>query len=115
MKHAFIARIAATFLIVLAARAQKLNPVSPAPLNQAVQFDVFLPLENSSQLDQLISNLNTPGSANYHQWLTPQQFRSQFGASPQTQSQVSKALAAYGLTLTAAHTSGLHFQGPVAA
>src|SRR5579872_6624901 len=115
MTHSFFARAAATLLIVLAAKAQKLNPVSPAPLNQTIQFEVFLPLENSSQLDQLISNLNTSGSANYHQWLTPQQFRAQFGTNQQTLSQVSKALAAYGLTVTATHTSGLHFQGSVAA
>ncbi|HTS50133.1 MAG TPA: S53 family serine peptidase [Bryobacteraceae bacterium] len=115
MTHSFFARAAAILLIVLAAKAQKLNPVSPAPLNQTVQFEVFLPLENSSQLDQLISNLNTSGSANYHQWLTPQQFRTQFGTNQQTLSKVSKALAAYGLTVTATHTSGLHFQGSVAA
>ncbi|HUJ72631.1 MAG TPA: protease pro-enzyme activation domain-containing protein, partial [Verrucomicrobiae bacterium] len=115
MKHALFARIAAAVLIVLAAKAEKLNPVGPAPANQTVQFEVFLPLQNSSQLDQLISDLNTSGSANYHHWLTPQQFRSQFGANQQTQSQVSKALAGYGLTLTATHTNGLHFQGSVAA
>ena len=115
MKYAFFVRIAATFLMVLAARAQKLKPVSPAPSNQTVQFEVFLPLENSDQLDQLISNLNTSGSANYHQWLTAPQFRAQFGANQQNMTQVSKALAAFGLTATATHTNGLQFQGTVAA
>jgi len=115
MKHAFFARVAASFLVILAAKAQKLNPVSPAPLNQTVQFQVFLPLENSDQLDQLISDLNTSGSANYHQWLTPGQFQAQFGPSQQTLAQVSKALASYGLTVSATHTHGLQFQGSVAA
>ena len=34
-------------------------------------------------LRQLISQQNTPGSPNYHQWLTPDQFGAQFGASDQ--------------------------------
>ena len=39
-----------------------------------VQFSVYLPLQNSNQLDQLITSLQTQGSPNYQQWLTTQQF-----------------------------------------
>ena len=70
----------ATLMILLPAAsllAQK--PTSPAPQSQTVQFSVYFPLANSSQLDQLIANLNTQGSPNYQQWLTPQEFRQQFG------------------------------------
>jgi hypothetical protein len=34
-------------------------------------------------LRQLISEMHTPGSASYHQWLTPEQFGAQFGPSDQ--------------------------------
>jgi len=93
----------------------ELTPTSPASASQTVQFQVLLPLQNSSLLDQLISELNTSGASNYHQWLTPQQFQSQYAPNRQTMTQVSNALAAFGLKVTATHTQGLQFQGSVAA
>ena len=34
-----------------------------------------------SSLKQLVQDMHTPGSANYHHWLTPEQFGAQFGPS----------------------------------
>ena len=34
--------------------------------------------EQESTLEQLIADMHTPGSASYHQWLTPAQFGQQF-------------------------------------
>ena len=119
MRHSIFSRVAKTVAIaafgIATIQAQKLTPTGPAPANQTVQFQVLLPLQNGDLLDQLISDLNTSGSFNYHQWLSPQQFQAQFGPSQQTMSQVKNALAAFGLSATSAHTHGIQFQGSVAA
>jgi subtilase family serine protease len=39
--------------------------------------------DQESALEQLIADMHTPGSATYHQWLTPAQFGQQFGPSDQ--------------------------------
>ncbi len=103
------------FVLVTVASAQAQSPVSPAPANQVVQFSVYLPLRNSDQLDQLITNLQTQGSANYQQWLTPQQFREQFGASPTTIAQVESQMAEYGITTLGTTSHSVELQGTVAA
>ena len=82
---------------------------------QTVQFNVILPLENSAQLDQLISSLNTSGSSNYHQWLTPTAFQQQFGPSAAHVSQATAALASYGLKVLATSSHGLQVQGSASA
>lgn len=98
-----------------AAAQSKATPVSPASPNQQVTFNVFLPLQNTSTLDALISSQGTQGSSNYRQWLTPAAFRSQFGASPAAISTISAALAPYGLTVVSTNTHGLTVTGRVSA
>jgi subtilase family serine protease len=103
-------------LLATQAEAQKkLQPVSPAAKNQVVQFSVFLPLQNSSQLDQLITSLHTQGSPNYQKWLSPQAFRAQFGAKPSDLAHVESVLAGYGITVLNTTSHGLQVQGTVAA
>src|SRR4051794_3067595 len=62
------------------ADAQKLRPANRAQHDQSVGFDVFLPIQNQAELDQLLVAQQTLGSPNYHKWLTPQEFRARFGA-----------------------------------
>ncbi len=94
---------------------QKLQAVGPAAASQSVEFDVFLPLQHADQLDQLLTEQQTPGSANYHKWITPQQFRAKFGPSAAVIQKVSSTLQGYGLTVTATHSQGVHVQGQVSA
>ena len=54
--------------------------VAIAP-SASVDFEVFLPLRNKPALETLLKAQTTPGSASYHQWLTPAQFGAQFGPS----------------------------------
>jgi subtilase family serine protease len=51
-------------------------------------------------LRQLIAGMNSPGSASYHQWLTPDQFGAQFGASDQDIATVSTWLGNHGFSVT---------------
>ncbi len=53
-----------------------------------------------SALRQLISEMNTPGSANYHKWLTPDQFGAQFGPSDQDVTAVTTWLTGHGFNVS---------------
>jgi subtilase family serine protease len=50
-------------------------------------------------LKQLIDEMHTPGSPNYHQWLTPDQFGAQFGPSDQDISAVTTWLTNHGFNV----------------
>ncbi len=51
-------------------------------------------------LKQLIDEMHTPGSPNYHQWLTPDQFGAQFGPSDQDIASVTTWLSNHGFNVT---------------
>src|SRR5258708_6744933 len=110
-------RLRTSLLILLSAfsgeAAQPLTFQSQAARQQNVEFDVFLPLRNADQLDQLISAQHTQGSPSYHQWLTPDQFRSRFGPRPQDVARITARLRASGLTVTGTHSHGVHVTGKV--
>ncbi len=93
----------------------QMQPVTAAPKNQVVQFSVFLPLQNSDRLDQLITGLHTAGSANYRQWLSPEAFRSQFGANPSAIKQVQSVLESYGISTVNTTSHSVQAQGTVSA
>ncbi len=52
-----------------------------------------------ADLDQLLAAQQNPSSANYHQWLTPQDFADRFGLSTSDHSKVVAWLQAGGLTV----------------
>ncbi|GGF27599.1 serine protease [Aliidongia dinghuensis] len=82
--------------------------------SQQVGFELFLPLRNVAQLDQLLEAQQTSGTAEYQQWLTPQQFHERFGPTDAQVARVTASLAAAGLTVTATHTRSLHIEGSAA-
>ena len=84
-----------------------------APAAQ-VDFEVFLPLRNKPGLERLLKAQQTVGSASYHNWLTPAQFKAQFGPSAGSFARVSAALTGLGLQVTAVHTRSLHVAGTAA-
>ena len=51
-------------------------------------------------LKQYISDAHTPGSANYHKWLTPAQFGQQFGPSDQDIATVESWLSSQAVSYT---------------
>ena len=53
-----------------------------------------------SSLRQLIGDLHTPGSANYHKWLTPDEFGKQFGPSDEDIATIETWLAGHGFNVT---------------
>jgi len=53
-------------------------------------------------LDQLVSQLRTPGHLSYHKWLTPEQFGNQFAPSDQDIATVETWLAGHGFSVAGA-------------
>ncbi|MGH9393740.1 MAG: protease pro-enzyme activation domain-containing protein [Terriglobales bacterium] len=68
-------------------------------------------------LRQLIADQQQPGSAEYHQWLTPQAFGERFGSNPADIATVQQWLASQGFTVTqvAAGRSVIEFSGTAGA
>jgi subtilase family serine protease len=93
--------------------AQRLTPTTPAAAQQEVEFEVYLPLQNASQLDQLLQEQHTKGTANYHKWITPDQFRDQFGPKQSDVAKATQILGNSGLTVTSVNSHGLHVAGTV--
>ena len=87
--------------------------VAPATPTDPVGFEVYLPLRNQAALEALLKAQQTPGSPQFHQWLTPAQFGAQFGPSAASLANVKAALTAAGLTVTATHTQAVHVAGDV--
>jgi trimeric autotransporter adhesin len=69
-----------------------------------------------SALRQLIAEMNTPGTASYHQWLSPDQFGAQFGASDQDIATISSWLGGHGFAVSRVNPGKgtLEFSGSVA-
>ncbi len=91
----------------------KLAMVAALPPAQTVEFDVILPLRNPTGLAALLAAQQNPASPQYHKWLQPNDFASQFGASQQTVNLVSAALTDLGLHVTPQSRS-LHVAGTTA-
>ncbi|HEV2391593.1 MAG TPA: S53 family peptidase [Verrucomicrobiae bacterium] len=56
-----------------------LQPVGRLPAAQRLNLAIGLPLRNQSALTNLLQQLYDPSSANFHRYLTPEQFTQQFG------------------------------------
>jgi subtilase family serine protease len=91
---------------------QTLNPAAPGDI---ARFNVYLPLTNQDQLEQLLQEQTDPSSNRYHQWLTPAQFKQQFGPSPANVAAASALLRAAGFSIVAERTQNIVVQGPVSA
>ncbi|HEY6467140.1 MAG TPA: protease pro-enzyme activation domain-containing protein, partial [Candidatus Acidoferrales bacterium] len=88
------------------------HPLAQARFDQGAAADsmpmqrMLLVLKRSANqeaaLDSLLEQQQDPTSANYHHWLTPQQFGQQFGPSDQDIQTVMNWLQAHGFTVAGA-------------
>lgn len=92
-------------------RVEATSTVSAVSPSDTVKFEVYLPLRNSGVLDALLKAQQTPGSSDYHKWLSPAQFGAQFGPTAQAMADTAASLKAQGLTVTATHTRSLTVMG----
>ncbi len=83
----------------------------PSSAPAGVRIYVHLPLRNSAQLDKLIQEQSTKGSSLYHHWLTPAQFRSDYGPTSSELQSVASTLSAQGFK-TYITSQGVVADGP---
>jgi len=78
-----------------------LQPVDALPGSNHLRLVISLPLRNQTELDGLLGELTDPGSTNYHQWLTPEQFSQRFGPTEEDYQKVIGFARASGLQVMA--------------
>jgi subtilase family serine protease len=72
-------------------------------------------LTKRTALEQLLRDQTDSTSPKYHKWLTPAQFKMQFGLSPSEVAKVTAALKAAGFTVVGEKTQNLKGEGSVSA
>jgi hypothetical protein len=83
------------------------SPAGVVDANSTVHVTVALTPRNPSALAAYAQGVSTPGSPDYHDYLTVSQFAQRFGATPQQQATVADSLRAEGLSPGAASPNGL--------
>jgi subtilase family serine protease len=91
-------------------RPQVLGAADPGA---STHFSVYFPLTNKVALEQLVSDQTNPSSPSFHKWLTPSEFKTQFGPKPSDVAKVKRKLESSGFTVTAEHTQSLEVEAPV--
>ena len=92
--------------------AALMKPVAP---DMPMQITLTLKLSDKAALDALFQAQNTPGSAQYQQFLTPRQFAAQFAPTPAQTQAVADYLTASGFTNVRNSASGLLVGGTATA
>ena len=121
-RHSFVMGVAVlcAFAAVTFAQANSspavtsLQSLGAADPNTPTHFSVYFPLTNQAALEQLVNDQTNSSSPSYHKWLTPAQFKAQFGPKPSDVAAVSARLEGAGFTITAVHTQSIEVTGTVA-
>ena len=98
-----------------ASTAMQVRTIGPADQNAVAHFSVYLPLTNRAALDKLLRDQTDSTSSRYHQWLTPAQFKAQFGPSRSDVAKVRATLQAAGFAVVGEKTQNLKVEGSVSA
>jgi subtilase family serine protease len=93
--------------------AMHVQTLGAADPDAVTHFNVYLPLTHSDALEQLLHGQTDSSSPSYHHWLTPAQFKAQFGPSRSDVNRVTAALQAAGFTIVGEKTQNLEVEGPV--
>ena len=80
-----------------ALRAVNQGPVAASFLLPSVTMHLAASASQEAALRQLLASQKTPGSGNYHKWLTPEQYANQFGVSQNDIGRITAWLESQGL------------------
>ncbi len=83
--------------------------VATAPSAKSVKARVYLSPRNPAALDKAVAAVSTPGSPSYQHFITPAQFRAQFGPAADAAGKVSSWLRQAGLKVSALQENGRYF------
>jgi subtilase family serine protease len=79
------------------------------PMEMMLQLQ--LPTEKEQELEQLIHDLENPGSPRFHKWLSGDQFRQQFSLAPQDVEVVTSWLQSQGFKVNFIYPRSIDFSG----
>ncbi len=90
--------------------------LGPEDASKVIDVTVWLKHHNTSALSQLIQQLYTKGSPNYHRWLSPGSFNAQFAPTAEEAQTVRSFLESRNLTVTrvAGNNSYVRARGRIA-
>jgi subtilase family serine protease len=75
--------------------------------SKRITISVYLKFRNMDDLDQLLEDQQTPGSARYQQFLTPEEFHQKYSPLPADVAKVKRELVRMGLQIVDAPVGGL--------
>ena len=81
-------------------QALKLPTYGDLPATQTLPLQIWFKSRNQEQLNALLASQQEPRSAQYHKWLTPQEYASRFGVTQPEFDQVSNWLTSEGFQVT---------------
>jgi subtilase family serine protease len=86
---------------------KKAQRLGPADENKRVAITAYLSWRNQTELEQLVADQTTPGSARYGQFLSPEQFHAAFSPKASDVTRVQEALQHLGFKIGYTPASGL--------
>jgi subtilase family serine protease len=89
------------------AQAQDLGPRDDSLPMEHIQLVLRRPQERQTAFDAQVEALHEPGSASYHQWLTPQVVGTEFGPAASDLSALIAYLRSEGFTINGVGSSGM--------
>jgi len=84
-----------------------LKPISRLDSTKQLNFAICLPVRNETELNDLLWQIYDPTNPNYHNYLTVEQFTSEFGPSFQDYQAVIAFAKANGLTVTGTYSNNM--------
>ena len=75
--------------------------VSPSMMVSYVTIALAQTASQQAELEQLLAEQQTPGSPNYHRWLTPDEYAQRFGVSDEDLNKIAAWAQGQGLTVAA--------------
>jgi kumamolisin len=95
--------------------SQAATDVGAATAQGDIAVTVALGLSDTADLQSVLRSVYTQGSPQYHQFMTPEQFRARFGPSAATLATATRHFESLGLKVTRASTTQLRVAGSAAA
>src|SRR5213078_4936872 len=86
---------------------QQAHLLQATDANQQLNLSIGLKIRNQADLDSLLQAMYDPQSAQYHQYLTPDQFNQLFAPTSDQVQQVEAFLQGQGLTVTSIASNNL--------
>jgi subtilase family serine protease len=89
---------------------------SAAASSRPLAMHLTMALRNRAELDRMLADQQNPASADYHRWLTPDEFTNRFGPTDADLAKVTRWLTRKGFAVESAdaHTRRVSFTGTVA-